>query len=488
MIAHWKNLNTSVRSRCVFATMAGLLFLLYLPVLHPLLFGDAFKILGVYQHPASGTFNFWWDIFTSPNNGPQYRPYSYMAHYSLLRTLFGLNLELFHLISFFLFLAAGYQFYKYLESGTQHKSAKWLGVILFLLSPHFLRHVGYFVFTPKYVFPMFCLFYTFNQIHLFGRKNTTWIVVRCILANAFAITNHEAAFVFFALQLVEVYRTRPGFFRPAIPLAIPGVTYFCTRLFLWKIPHAGFMSLDLYNAPSRLLILLGTSWNTGLTGSIGETQPWQGAVVLCLGLLASAVFLWRLKEPHIAQLFATCVLLALPFSMLFDHFMVSRAAWAYVFFIAFIVVIYDALLILAPHKRRWIFAAMAIYLVTAVMAFVRERGIEQQRFAARARDGAQVLAAFEKQLPRGKPHSAKVVIKKSFKYSEESYVIETLLGYYYPHSTFYVENEHADTAAQLVHKGVAYTRYQSATQTAQDIFGTTLTLRLPPSRKTLIFE
>lgn len=479
--------KSGISERLGFVAVAIGTYFLYLPVLQPLLFGDAFKIIGAYQHPASGSLSFWWEVFTSPNNGPQYRPYSYLAHFSLLRTIFGLDPNTFHVISFFIFVAAGYQFFKYLKNCTTHPQTKWVGALLFFISPHFLRHVGYFVFTPKYVLPLFCLFYSFNQIHKLGKKNTSWVILTCLAANAFAITNHEAAFIFVAFQFAEIYRVRKEYLLPAFAIAIPAAMYLLARLFVWKVPQSGFMSLDFSNAPQRFFVLMGTLWNTGMSMSITTSQAWHGLLITLLAVGVGIFLYCRHKFVLPLQLIAASLASALPFSLLFEHFATNRAVWSSCFFIAFLVVVYDRILILAPHRKQVLHFSLAVFVTFAFFAFVKESNQEEHRFAQRANACKNALIDLKRAL--GTPSEPmKIVIKPSFEYPFESYVLETMLAYYYPQSTFYIENQHPDVATQLIHKGMTYSRYDAASEHAVDIFGITQNMTAPHFKKIVTLE
>lgn len=330
---------------------------------------DSFKLLAASQVPGRLSWDYTQHILLSPTNGPQYRPLSYFYWFQWQRYLFGLDVWKFQLTGFVIFILSAAALFAWLKIETRQTFAALFGAAIFLLCPWNYYFLTVPTYSFKYYFPLLVFFLYMSRI--LKDRGVTRLVWQLLFVFLFllSIATHEASFLlpFLALFLLFLdYGFKLG--ANNLLVTLPSLIYLFARLFYFDVPHDGFMKVD-YSFPLQALpsFIGGGLWRLLSRQSLGDISSLNifiaGAYFLSI-LIATVLF--KKYRYQFIKAFLLTVVPILPFSLLQNHFLLDRGAWAYIGFSYFFAVVFVAVKSLNSFRLKIAMSVVAcVFFVNA---------------------------------------------------------------------------------------------------------------------------
>ena len=337
-------------------------------VLNSNFIGDSWKLLTANQIFNSHKLSYWAHIFSHPNHGfVQYRPFSIFAYPFIARFLFGIDPIGYYGVGIFLYALSCSLLFLWIFRVLSHRLAAAFGVLVFMLHPapesllHDMSH------HFKYFIPLICLLIAL----IYGKKEKIKVNDTFIIASLFLISilSHEGSVTFAVVFLFYAFLDLKKFRVHHLVLFLPLITYLLIRVFIFKIPHVGFMEVDFLKIPESIFYFFNQLW---LPFAVEEGGKFISIPLFLFGSLTIFLFSYfTLKRKNYTLLisFFLSLLLLLPFASVFKHLFSNRVCWAVIFVSLFSAYLFK-FIYLKKNGRIW---AVFIFLI---LAFIfKENGL-----------------------------------------------------------------------------------------------------------------
>lgn len=203
------------------------------------LFDSAIYISAV-QHLKSGSFSYWWDIFTNLNAWQiRYRPFGFFGYFYLLRETCGINPICARSVNIILFFFSTILMFFILK----RKNSSWIHAFIFTsVWILFFGHIHP-VFTisnaGKYLFPLLAMMIGLFLIKKIKDKNPSIVLSLLLMAlSAFCIFGNESHLGVSLVFLLALWSYSKLNIASVFIISFPTLIYLIFRVFIWKIPSA----------------------------------------------------------------------------------------------------------------------------------------------------------------------------------------------------------------------------------------------------------
>lgn len=320
-------------------------------------FYDGNIMMSISSIEGVNGFDYWLDIFTRPNHGPQYRPLSFYAVFNVIPRLFPFGTYIFHLLGIIFIAVAFLNLNKIMNKLEVPEKLKCLLGILFIIHPVFVSFLEI-TFVFKYGFPLFVLSYLLRTMTESSLKPVDLLSLMLLLT--LAIISHEGSIVFFSIGWMFYFLLNRNFAPKLLVLAIPTIVYLIARIFYFGVPTEKFMAINFEQMPLNLMKGLAYTW----------LPSHEIAFELRLLLIAvfTSFFLWRKYFWEVSFAFLSTIAILSTFSLLGDHFFPERIVWE-----ALIVPLFFAFIVKENRKIQNSNKFILLFLVFFFINYIQQK-------------------------------------------------------------------------------------------------------------------
>lgn len=291
--------------------------------------GDAYIMRKAHLTPLNDTWEYWWQVFSKPNHGPQYRPVGFFAYFWVMGKLFDNSFASLAIASYLFFawsLAELLLLCRRLGWGYLSLVGITLVMVLHPVTSNILDQS----FAMKYQFTLAVLI---HGLRLMVEKEVPlyrWLILFGL--SILAGLSQEGTVVFpFVWLLWDIAWHRRLRWQHAFYFSLV-VAYFAARVFVFRLPpRSGFMQVSWEYLPTGLSYYLNVIFSPfiGSYGWLSIDASFKTAVWLVAPVMVLILSLWSLRRSQWIPLFclmAACALVA-PYAVLVNHIGYDRAYW-----------------------------------------------------------------------------------------------------------------------------------------------------------------
>ncbi len=312
----------STRNLLLWAFVATLVAAaLYLMPNYGIAIGDTYVMRKSHLTPQSGTWDYWLQIFSNPNHGPQYRPIGFFAYFWVMGKIFNSSFAALAMVSYLFFA------WSLAELLLLCRRLGWgyfslIGISLVMVMHPVTTNILDQSFAMKYQFTLAVLI---HGLRLMIEKDIPlyrWLIL--LVLSLLVGLSQEGAVVFpFVWLLWDLAWHRRVRWQHAFYFSLV-VIYLSARIFIFKMPpQSGFMQVSWMHLPEGMSYYLNVIFSA-LVGNFAWSNIWP--------IVPFVVFLVALREIRRGEwlpafCFLTACALIAPYAVLVNHIGHDRAYW-----------------------------------------------------------------------------------------------------------------------------------------------------------------